>query len=111
MSEETRLFDRDEFTGITEYFIFDDTTGGFMIESQQDVEPLIELNKTQWNAQEKHTKYRELTRVASIPNVVMMELSKKGIVTPAGRILDDKKFRAWLNDRDNMLFRTRPGKV
>jgi hypothetical protein len=106
-----RFLDHDDFLGLTEYFTYDDETDGFTIETVQDVEPLVELNKALWNNTEKHTQYGDLTRVASIPPVVMMELSKSGIVTPAGRVLDQKKFRAWLNDSANRCFRTRAGKV
>lgn len=108
---DARLFDHDETTGITEYFHYDPDTDGFTIQTQQDVTSFIETNKALWNATEKHTRYGELTRIASTPNVVLMELSKQGIVSPTGTILDDTRYRAWLNDRDNLLFRTRPGRV
>lgn len=105
-----RLFDHDELTGITEYYYYDDDTGGFIMESVQDVEDVIEDNKARANMAPSHWR-GNWHRVASIPNVVMMELSKQGIVSPAGRIFDQQAFRKWLNDRDNQLFRTRPGKV
>jgi hypothetical protein len=108
---DARLFDHDKESGITEYFHYDDETGGFAIEYRQDVEQLIEQNKRLWNDTEKHTKYGELTRVASIPNVMLMELAKQQIVTPGGRVLDQERFRKWLNDRDHLLFRTRAGDV
>lgn len=108
---DARLFDVDALTGIAEYFYYDDETDGFRIETRQDVEPFLERNKALWNDTEKHTRYREWTRVASIPNVVLMELSNQGIITPTGTILDEPRFRRWLNDRDNLLFRTRAGTV
>lgn len=106
-----RLLEHDEFTGITEWFTYDDETDGFTIESVQDVEPLVELNKALWNNTEKHTKYGDLTRIASTPPIIVMELAKQGILSPAGKILDHKRYRAWLNDSDNRVFRTRAGKV
>lgn len=108
---DARLFDTDPLTGATEYFYFDPETDGFRIETRQDIEPFIERNRALWNGSEKHTRYSEMTRVASIPNVILMELSKQGIVSPTGTILDDARFRRWLNDRENLLFRTRAGKV
>lgn len=111
MSEDIRLFDRDPFTGITEYMIYDNDTGDFQIQTQQDVEPLIEYNKSLHNATEKHTRYGELTRIASWPAVITMELAKQGILSMGGAILDEKRFRKWLNDRDNKAFRTREGTV
>jgi hypothetical protein len=104
-----RFFDHDEFSGLTEWFI--GTDEGFIIETTQDVEPLIEANKRLWNNTEKHTKYGEWTRIASTPFVILMELNKKGILRMDGSILDDKKYRDWLNDHENRHFRTRAGRV
>jgi hypothetical protein len=106
-----RLLDHDPFTGITEFYHYDDETGGFGIETTQDITHIIETNKALWNDAEKHTPYGDMCRVAHVPNVVMMELAKQGMVTPAGRILDDKAYRRWLNSPDAQYFRTRPGKV
>ena len=106
-----RLLDHDEFLGLTEWFTYDDDTDSFTVETVQDVEPILERNKALWNGSEKHTRYGEWTRIASVPPVIVMELAKQGILRPDASILDDKRYRAWLNDRDNLLFRTRPGKV
>lgn len=106
-----RLFDYDEFSGVTELFIYDPDTEGFTIQTQQDVEPLIERNKALWNEKEKHSRYGELAHIASIPPVILMDLAQKGILTVGGKILDDKRYRAFLNDSDNRCFRTRPGRV
>lgn len=109
--KDARLFDDGSLTGVTEWYHYDDLSGGFTIQSTQDVEPLLELNKNLWNDSEKHSRYGEWSRVASIPAVIVMELAKQGILTAGGSILDAKRFRAWLNDRDNLLFRTRAGRV
>lgn len=106
-----RLFDVDPLTGITEFFHYDPDTDGFSIEAVQDVEPILEANKALWNSTEAHTRYGEWQRIASLPNVIIMELSKQGILSAAGAVLDQERFRRWLNDRDNLLFRTRAGKV
>ncbi len=106
-----RLFGRDPESGMEEYFHYDDVNGGFFIETRQNVAPLIEYNKALYNASEKSTRYGELAEVARIPNVVLMDLAKQQIVTPAGRILDDKKYRQFLNDPANQCFRTRRGRV
>jgi hypothetical protein len=104
-----RLFDHDPFSGHTEYFHYDPETDGFSIETQQDVEYIIETNKALSN--DAPTRFGELTRVASIPSVVVMQLAAQGILSSAGAILDADRFRLWLNDRDNRAFRTRTGKV
>lgn len=106
-----RLFDVDPLAGTAEFFHYDPDTGRFSIETVQDVEGIIETNKALWNGTEKHTRYGEWCRVASLPNVIIMELAKQGILTAGGAILDQERFRRWLNDSDNLLFRTRAGKV
>lgn len=110
---DARFFDHDPFTGATEYFHWDPETEGFTMQTQQDLTALVEMNTELWNDNEKHTRYKDGIggRVAQIPAVIMMELSKAGILSPAGAILDEKRFRAWLNDSDNRAFRTRPGTV
>lgn len=105
-----RYFDTDPMTGAVEYYHYDLETKGFFIETRMDVEPLIEVNKALSNAAADNWR-GDMHHVASIPAVIMMELAKTGIVTAAGRILDRPRFRAWLNDRDNRAFRTKPGKV
>lgn len=103
-----RLLDHDAATGITEYYHGDDV-GGFTIETTQDVTNLVETNRFLRNNTSGFK--NDLVQVASIPNVVLMDLAAKGILTHAGKILDDKKYRAWLNDSENQAFRTRPGRV
>ena len=96
---------------MTEWFHYDQHTGGFVIETQQDVSAIVEVNRAQYNATEKHTRYGELAEVARVPLSVLLELSKQGFVTPTGRILDEKKYKAWLNDPANSMWRVRRGRV
>lgn len=104
-----RFFDHDPLTGLTEYFLFDPETDGFSIQTQQDVEPHLELNQFAYN--NAPLRFGELTHVAHIPSVIVMELAKQGIMSPGGAILDEPRFRKFLNDRDTRAFRTRPGVV
>jgi hypothetical protein len=106
----TRVLDHDETTGITELYHFDPVTHGFTIETQQDISGLIELNKTIANDARGDWK-GDLHHVAHIPLVVLMDLAQKNIVTPAGQVLDEKKFRAWLNSPENSHFRVKHGRV
>lgn len=99
----------DPLTGMEEIYHFDPDTFGFSIETKQDVQGLIELNKSVIN---DNTGWKgELHHVAHIPNVVVMDLAQQGIMTPAGKVLDEKRFKAWLNDRDNEAFRVKRGRV
>ena len=76
-----------------------------VVESVQDVTEIVETNKAFMADSDKQTRYGEMPRVASIPMNVYMDLQRRGIVQ------DKKAFKAWLNDPDNLFFRTRPGVV
>jgi hypothetical protein len=76
-------------------------TGEYVIETQQDVTAIAEANKRQYN--DTPDRYRDVNKVASIPLNVYYDLKRRGIAD------DPKKFKQWLNDRDNRVFRTRAG--
>lgn len=99
-----KILSHDSMTGITKYWK-DNGDGTYTIETDQDMTGIIESNKKQHNATDKHTKHGEWSKVASIPMTVYYDLKKKGIVD------DPKAFQRWLNDPDNKYFRTRVGKV
>ena len=89
---------------------FHDVDGGYVIETKQDITGILESNKAQFNAIDEKAKWGEWTKVASLPNVVVDELNKQGIMRGFA-VLDEKRFRIFLNDPDNRFFRTRPGQV
>lgn len=99
-----RLFDVDHWAGTTTY-AHADGEGGLILETQQDVEPVLEANKILHADVDERARYGEWTRVASIPLVVWEEWKKQGDVK------DPAFLRKKLNDRDNLYFRTRPGRV
>ena len=79
------------------------------IEQSQDVSALMDQNKKDYNNAE--TKWSDQlfgNRVASIPYVAIDKLNKDGIMKGFS-VLDQKRFFAWLNDPDNLYFRTKPG--
>ena len=67
-----KLFDYDPLTGVTQYFHYDELTGGWGIETEQDCTKIIEDNKTLQN----HDTYskdgikKEWWHVASIPVII-----------------------------------------
>lgn len=44
-----RLFDKDDFQGITEIFHYDELTGNAYIETLQNVQPILDENKALQN--------------------------------------------------------------
>src|SRR5262245_14035236 len=99
-----------EAHGTRTYYHDDPSTDSFWIETAQDVEPIIERNKESYNNQ-NHERWGDGRIVASIPLTVMLELARRGICTPAGHVLDQKAFKAFLNDPENRHFRTRDGRI
>jgi hypothetical protein len=90
--------------------IFHDADGKFILEVRQDVSEIIERNKKQYAATDERAKWGEFTKVASLPLSVIDDLNKKGIMRGFA-VIDERKFRAFLNDPDTRHFRTRPGEV
>jgi len=81
------------------------------IQQEQDVSALMEANKAEYNAAD--TKWSDQlfgNKVASIPFTAIDKLNKLGVMK-GYNILDQKRFFAWLNDPDNLYFRTKPGKL
>jgi hypothetical protein len=106
----TRHFDTDEATGTVETFHFDPYTDRLVMETTQRIDPILDDNKmfmcdadSAWEG--------EWHRVASIPHSLLPELQKQHIMDMGGRIMDQKALKRFLNDRDNLWLRTRPGQV
>jgi hypothetical protein len=89
----------------------DDGDGGLIIQTSQDVTDIVEQNKKEYN-ENNGSWGGELfdNKIASIPMTVIDDLNKKGIMR-GFHVIDQKKFRLWLNDPDNRFFRTRQGRI
>jgi len=81
------------------------------IKQEQDVSALIEQNKKEYNnANSKWSDELFGNKVASIPFTAIDKLNKEGIMK-GFTVLDQKRFFAWLNDPENLFFRTKPGQL
>ena len=102
-----RILSRDPLTMTKEIFrVKDDNT--FEIVTVSDIEPILQ------GAWDERKEYRGpgggrwkdgMQKVASIPLGVYQDLVNKGITK------DKNAFRKWLNDSENQVFRTRPGRI
>jgi hypothetical protein len=92
------------------FYNFDDAEQEIVLETVQDVEPVIEANKAALNNVDNR-RYGDGKLVASIPIVIMLQLVSKGILSPKFAVLDEKRFSDWLNSSENCWFRTWPGRV
>lgn len=92
---------------------FADGEGGLVIKTSQDVSNIVEANKNEFNSYDERAKWSDDVygnKVASIPLTVIDDLNKQGIMRGFA-VIDEKRFRHWLNQPDNRAFRTRPGVV
>ena len=89
------------------------TDSGVVIETKQDCTEIIEENKKQYNVTKRSDTYSDSpfgNKIASIPLTVIDHLNSLGILR-GFHVVDEKKFKVWLNDSENMYFRTRTGRV
>ena len=94
--------------GVTHEWI-DNHDGTYTVASAQDVEPFLERNKAMANANDGYNTARDMRRLASIPNIVLMQwLNEAGSM----EILRDPKFLGKkLNDPDYLYLRTAPYRI
>lgn len=96
---------------IIERFHYDEKEGKAHIETVQDVEPILEANKRAFNDSARCFKHETFNHCARIPLVVAQKwCNEKGI--PFQEFMSNPKvLRRFLNDPDNSLCKTRPGKI
>ena len=91
-------------TGIREDW-HQDADGNVVIQRVQDVQDIVDVAQRRFNDQKASTPYGEFAKVASIPLSILEQLRRDGTLA------DPERFKKWLNDPDNRMFRTRPGKL
>lgn len=96
-------FSYDPILGIKRTFHGEEDGNGFVIQTTQETEDIVEANKAAYN--DAPDRWGEFTRVASIPISIYFDLKKKGIAD------DDAAMKRWLEDPDNRFFRTRAGRL
>jgi len=75
-----------------------------VIETLQNVDDILDITKQQYN-DSAGERFGTRAQVARIPAVVWGDLVRSGIA------FDPVAFKKWLNDFDNRVWRTRPGRV
>jgi hypothetical protein len=104
-----RLLDSDPLAGIVEYHHYDPLTDRTIVETVQDVAPILERNKALQNADDRGwSSSRELRRAATIPDVIILKWrSEYGI-----DVFNREHWSAvkkLLNDPEWRYLRTAPG--
>ena len=108
------LNDKNDPSAVKTNLYYDDTEKKIHIENTQDVEEIIKANKVAQNEgayKSKAMSHSKGYRVARLPNIVLHQLAKKGILSITGQVLDKPRFFKWLNDSDNRHFRIYTGNL
>jgi hypothetical protein len=95
--------------------VLSDGEGGIIIHSQTDLTDFAEHTKQQYNANPgkkgwSGNLFDPKNKIASLPLAIINDLNAKGIMR-GFNIVDEKALKAWLNDPENRVFRTRGGEV
>jgi hypothetical protein len=100
-----RLFSHDPVFGVTKFWHYDESSDTAVIETVQDIEPLLERNKALQNNQTRLDRWGEGRIAASIP------MSEYAQLLADGRAHDQAALRRWINDPENRKYRTFLGRI
>lgn len=91
---------------------FKDDGDNLLIKQTQNITDIVENNKAEYNSFDTRARWGDTlnNKVASIPLTVFQDLEKQGI-TRGFTVIDMPRFKQWLNDPQNVVFRTRPGRI
>lgn len=93
------------------HIVHDEMEDKLHVAHTQDISPIISSNIAQTNEADKHAKWGDTARVATIPAVVVMEWMKEGINVMAPTYEDQKKIKNKLNSPEYAYLRTRGGRI
>jgi hypothetical protein len=117
MAKKFSLNDPNDGSTVKTNLIVDEAENKFHIENYQDnvsVKEILDANKVAQNEgayKSKVMEHEKGYRVARLPNIVVHQLAKRGILNYAGKVLDKPRFFKWLNDSDNRHFRIYTGNL
>ena len=90
---------------------YDDSEDKLIIETLQDVEPILNANKRQYDVDNRRFKSETLNHVARIPLVVIEKWCREKGMSYETFMADTEMLKRFLNDPDNKFLRTKPGKI
>ena len=117
MAKKFSLNDPDDQASVRTNLIVDEAENKYHIENYQDqatIKEILDANKVAQNEgayKSKAMQNEKGYRVARLPNIVVHQLAKKGILNHSGKVLDKPRFFKWLNDSDNRHFRIYTGNL
>ena len=102
-----RLLEHNEFSGLTQYFHYDELADTFTIETVGNAEPVIERNKKLYNEGRRRGGWNFIASIP--PEVILTWRSKYGLK------IEDRnhwpRIKRLLNDSEWRYLRTAPGMI
>jgi hypothetical protein len=117
MAKKFSLNDPNDQASVKTNLIVDQAENKIHIENYQDeatIKEILDANKKAQNEgayKLNALKNEKGYRVARLPNIVVHQLAKQGILNYNGKVLDKTRFFRWLNDSDNRHFRIYTGNL
>jgi hypothetical protein len=96
---------------LKERVVHDEMEDRLYVAHEQDISALVERNRALSQARDKHARWNDFERVASIPAVVVIDWMNEGINVMAPTAEDKRKIRLKLNSPEYAYLRTRGGRL
>lgn len=105
----TLMGDNDPITGTRAILHHDETGGKVISEVAQDVSDMVDVAKAAYASHDERARFGgEFHHVGFIPMSLYFKLRKQA---RGDKQRLDQLIKEFMNDRDNRMFRTRPGRV
>ena len=102
-----RILDYDPVTKTVQFYHENELTGDVALETRQDVTAIAEHNKALFNQVDERARWGNRNiHIATIPNSIL-----EGVRKLTNNFKDKAAFDRWMDNPDNRVFRTRPGKL
>lgn len=100
----------DQYDGVAEYLVFDESADKYHVVYEQDITTQIEANKALYNHTDGYTPSREWKHVAEFPIGVIPHFEARYGANP---FLSENRdlLKRVLNDPETRFFRVSPGRV
>lgn len=101
-----RVIEIDPRAGLRRLFHWQESTEEMTLRTEQNVQPIIDHNQALYADTDARARWRpDMNHVGKIPIGIWQDLLRRGIAQ------DDAALLRWLDDRDNRVWRVRPGRL
>ena len=104
-----RIYQNDD--GSVDKVHYDETTGKMHVKKETDVSKIIEQNIRQYNDADRHYRSDTMNHVARIPVALAEQWCAQQGIKYQEFLTNPEILKRFLNDPDNSLCRTKPGKI